>query len=413
MVNSNIVSYLKKNICNGGYVLLDKTQYNGLTSKYDFDDIVDSFIYVFMLNRSKKSVFKTIHSDDVEKKILKLRKKEANTINIDNIKIMMKHKYDFNVGDCLALTQLGHYYNDISNYFHLDNRMKCGGYNRVSPHEIWNGVNLDDDTWKQLLKGFISPLFRSVNDKKQITEHEYRFCFRLSSTVYAAPQFKPETAKTIIEMFSKNGNILDFSCGWGDRLAGFFASNNGKFYLGTDPNISLHDGYNNQIKTYSKYVNDKDSIILNQPAEDVNWLVYKNKMVDLIFTSPPYFNTEYYAKNTEYETNQSWHRYNNYTSWRDSFLLKTLKDTTKILINDGIVAINIIDITINGKTYNICEDIYNFMINNGFVYLGYVGMRMKQRPKNIDGDNNKKYMSSYYVEPIWIYKKNNITIKQK
>jgi hypothetical protein len=198
---------------------LDKTNYNKLLNEFSFDDIVDSFIYLFMLNRNKKSVFKNIKISDVNRKFLKLKNKETTTMNLDDVKIMMKHEYGFDVGNCLALTQLGHYYNDISNYFHLENRMKCGGYSRVSPHEIWNGINLDDNTWKQLLRGFISPLFRSVNDKRQITEHEYRFCFRLSSTVYTAPQFKPETAKIIIENFSKNGNVLDFSCGWGDRFS--------------------------------------------------------------------------------------------------------------------------------------------------------------------------------------------------
>jgi DNA modification methylase len=152
-------------------------------------------------------------------------------------------------------------------------------------------------------------------------------------------------------------------------------------------------------------VNNKNSIILNEPAENVDWLNYKNKEIDLVFTSPPYFNTEYYAKNTKHENNQSWFKYNEYEKWRDLFLLKTLKNVGEILVDDGIIAINIIDITINGKTYNICEDIYNFMIPNGFTYMGYVGMRMKQRPKNINESNNKEYMSSYYVEPIWMFRK--------
>ena len=401
--NQNLIDFFYQNISKDGYVLLNNKQYNYVMEKYDKNVIVDSFIWVFMQNRNKKSVYKDITISNVTSKLIKLINKKSELIDPSNINVTLKHDYNFDIGSCLGITQLGHYYNDISNFFHIDERMKCGGYNRISPYDIWNGHDLTDNEWKLKLKGFLSPLFRSVNDKKQITKHEYRFCFRLASTVYTAAQFKPEVAKIIYENFSNNGRVIDFSSGWGDRLAGFFSSKNGTDYLGADPNLNLKKGYDNQINEYKKIVNNRTAFIVNKPAEDVNWGDYKN--YDLVFTSPPYFSTELYAKDSGFEDLQSWKRYSEYDNWKNNFLFKTINKIIPSLTDNATIAINITNLKINNNYYDIGTDLYHFMNSINFKYRGFIGMRMKQRPKNINGDNNKNYMSSYMVEPIWIYKK--------
>ena len=397
----NLIQYFKDRVSTGGYPLLITEEYNYVMANYDKEDIINSFIEVFASNRNKESVFKNIDIKAVETKFNKLSEKTGKLLDSENINILMKHNYQFDIGECLGVIQLSHYYNDISNYFHIENRMKCGGYNRVPPYQIWNGEGLEEIKWRKLLRGFISPLFRSVNDKRRITVHEYRFCFRLSSTVYTPMQFKPETAKTVIELLSKNGRVLDFSSGWGDRLAGFHASKNGTYYLGTDPNHALHEGYVKQMKHYKSFGSTKESNIAKLSAEDLKWGLFKD--FDLVFTSPPYFTTELYGKGESSEHLQSWYRYTEYQNWRDNFLFKTIDNILPCLTKQAIFAINIFDITIKGTEYNVCEELHNHMISRGFVYRGYLGMRMKQKPKNINDDNNKKYMASYYVEPIWIY----------
>ena len=403
MINDNLVEYFNNHQNSDGYVILNKNEYNYVIKNYIKDDIIDSFVEVFINKKNKNEVYKEIKYSDVTSKLLKLKNKKSEFINPTNINVVLKHEYNFNVGKCLGITQLGHHYNDISNYFHISERMKCGGYNRISPHEIWYGIGLTEKEWRIKLKGFLSPLFRSVNDKKQITKHEYRFCFRLASTVYTAAQFKPEVAKLIIDKFSKNGNVIDFSSGWGDRLAGFFASEIGKVYVGTDPNNNLFGKYQEQIKTYKKISPDKNAIVFNKPAEDLNWSKFSN--YDLVFTSPPYFSTELYAKNSEYENLQSWNRYSEYDNWCNNFLFKSIKNILPALTSDAIFAINITNLKINKNYYDVGTDLYKFMLNLGFKYEGFIGMRMKQRPKNLNENINKKYMSSYMVEPIWIYKR--------
>ena len=45
--------------------------------------------------------------------------------------------------------------------------------------------------------------------------------------------------------------VLDTSCGWGDRLAGFFASDAEEYY-GYDPNPNTYQRYQEQISSYNK-----------------------------------------------------------------------------------------------------------------------------------------------------------------
>ena len=45
-------------------------------------------------------------------------------------------------------------------------------------------------------------------------------------------------------------NVMDFSMGWGDRLAGFFASQNTELYVGVDPRKENHPIYREQADYY-------------------------------------------------------------------------------------------------------------------------------------------------------------------
>jgi hypothetical protein len=400
---SKLDSFLRKYSKNG-YPIITNSIYENLVSSYKKEDIIDVISDILMEDKNKKIPFSFCDEKEVEDLFLSLCDKKEEIIKDSNNKIWTKHLYDFNMKDYFGTIQLGHHYNNISNYFQKEDRYRCGGYNRVSPHQIWNGHDLSDKEWKKKLKGFLSPLFRSVNNFRKIEEPEYMFCFRLSSTVYTAPQFRPNVAKIIYEKFSKNGKVIDFSMGWGDRLAGFFASENTKCYVGVDPNLDLHKNYDRQVEFYSKH-KTKEVHISKDPAEDFDWSRHRN--FDLIFTSPPYFSTERYAKYTDFESNQSWFRYKNNKDWLENFLFKTLEKTIDCLSNKGILAINIFDVELSkNKREFICEPLINFCEKIGYNYLGYVGMRMKQRPKNFKNDLEKKeFMSSYYVEPIWIFEK--------
>ena len=80
-------------------------------------------------------------------------------------------------------------------------------------------------------------------------------------------------------------NVLDFSMGWGDRLAGFHASS-AESYVGIDPNQEVFDNYPRQNELYETY---KKTEFIKAPAEDVD---FGNRKFDMVYTSPPYFHVE-------------------------------------------------------------------------------------------------------------------------
>ena len=70
-------------------------------------------------------------------------------------------------------------------------------------------------------------------------EASYMSAFRLGT--YIATQFKPNVAKAIYHMTDAK-KVLDTSCGWGDRLAGFYASD-AEEYISCDPNPNTFQKY--------------------------------------------------------------------------------------------------------------------------------------------------------------------------
>ena len=135
-------------------------------------------------------------------------------------------------------------YNDVSNFFMQDLRLECGSYGFRAPKEVWENGDAYA-IWKCL-----GPIWRGINGVKltkvkdldgneseqllggALTEKSYISAFRLGT--YIATQFKPVVAKAIYQMTNAK-TVLDTSCGWGDRLAGFFASDAEEYY-GCDPN---------------------------------------------------------------------------------------------------------------------------------------------------------------------------------
>jgi hypothetical protein len=103
------------------------------------------------------------------------------------------------------------------------------------------------DIWRCL-----GPIWRGINNMKkkvvegkeillggELTESSYMSAFRLGT--YIATQFKPNVARTIYDLTNAN-KVLDTSCGWGDRLAGFYTSN-ARQYIGCDPNPNTYAKY--------------------------------------------------------------------------------------------------------------------------------------------------------------------------
>ncbi len=292
--------------------------------------------------------------------------------------------------------------NKASNYFQQKNRWSVDG--SVSPGPV--------RTWKN--EKFMYTLLGSLFTLKfpKVDKSILRTCISLRK--YICSQFKPNVAKAIYDRYECK-NILDFSAGWGDRLAGFYASDYGELFVGIDPRKENHPIYEEQAQFYQKhstfFENDKKHELICSPAEDADLSKYKG-MMDIVFTSPPYFNVERYS----HDDTQSWVRYKNIDLWNKNFLQKAIKNVWKTLRKGGILLVNISDVNASsgGKKdwLKICDPMNDYI--NTFDDSKYVecfGMEMAKRPNSIgvgtakNDENNNEKQSDTFGEPVWVWKK--------
>ena len=292
--------------------------------------------------------------------------------------------------------------NKSSNYFQQKNRWSVDGTISPGPLRTWS-----NERFMYTLLGSLFSLKVQKVDKGIL-----RTCIGLRK--YICSQFKPNVAKVIYDRY-KCKNILDFSAGWGDRLAGFYASDFGELFVGIDPRKENHPIYEQQSQFYQKhstfFENDKRHELICSPAEDANLSKYEGVM-DIVFTSPPYFNVERYS----HDDTQSWVRYKNIESWNKNFLQKSIKNVWKTLRKGGLLMVNISDVNASsdGKKewLKICDPMNDFIKTlNDSQYVECFGMEMAKRPNSIgvgtavnDKNNNEKE-SETFGEPVWVWKK--------
>jgi len=269
-----------------------------------------------------------------------------------------------------------------SNYFNFETRMACDSINSPSPYRTWRTHKFR----KSMLGALFSLKMDEVNSKALST------C--ISMRKYIASQFRPSCAKCIFQLFNAK-NVLDFSSGWGDRLSGFLATHTTEKYIGIDPNASLFDGYSQQCKEINLGLGlNKQILLLNETAEDA--FVFDHD-IDLIFTSPPYFNIERYTQ----EDNQSFKKYRKLQTWLDKFLFFSINKYWENLKDGGILAINIGDVYSNHTVNNICDPMNEFISTlKDASYLGCIGYKMQKRLRS------KSDKKGIFAEPIWIWGKN-------
>ena len=395
-------------------VVLDTKLFEHINEVYGRDTFRDT-LSEYIANERPVFPLKEITKDDMRNCFYELQKFDTSKICIpkDQVEKEVFEKYDdykypySNYG--LGLINAPSTHNDVSNYFMQDLRLECSSYGFRAPKEVWeNGTA--KDIWKCL-----GPIWRGINGvKKQTTravvggseteklvggelsEKSYISAFRLGT--YIATQFKPVVAKAIYDMTNAK-TVLDTSCGWGDRLAGFFASDAEEYY-GCDPNPNTYQRYQEQISTYNRFLDKPKKVqIWRCGAEDLPY--HKLPKIDVAFTSPPYFSTEEYNKGGEHQEDQSWHKFNEYDKWRDDFYLPVAEKTMQV---SKFMFVNIMDPKIKGKRYRSGDELVDKFAKK---FMGQIGMRIMQRPKSdtLFKDEKEKadFMNKMFIENVWCF----------
>lgn len=176
------------------------------------------------------------------------------------------------------------------NFYDIENKKG------VSFKSLWKSDNLQK-VLKWNRKSHITPYLSEI--KRGIY-----FNFNLAKST----MFRPQLAKMIVSGLGAK-RVLDPCAGWGGRMLGCVSAD--CEYIAFEPNIET---YTNLINL-SQFLGIDDKVkIFNDSALNMNQ--YDIGVVDLILTSPPYFDLEVYS----HENTQSIKGCDSYDIWLDKFL---------------------------------------------------------------------------------------------
>ena len=174
--------------------------------------------------------------------------------------------------------------------------------------------------------------------------------------------FRPAVARFIYERYCPSGGrAWDPCAGYGGRLFG--ASAAGVSYLGTDVDAATVDGN----RRLAESVGSNGTVHL-AAAE-----TFDPPMVDLVFTSPPYFDQERYSQ----EFAQSWRKHGKgFETWVSGFLRPVMERASSALAGGGFLVLNVANVATGGKTIPVAIRTVETARALGFVHVETLGMRL-------------------------------------
>jgi len=251
----------------------------------------------------------------------------------------------------------------------------CGSQTE-SPIERWN----DDKVLKTVIRKTWKWQLKHGNGT--FTLNRLRQNFKIYGAAQTVSNFRPSAAKYIYNTYgNKNGVIYDPSMGWGGRMLGFLSSDCKK-YIGTDPSTKTFTGI---LKMKNELNISNKEIELHNLGSEIFRPKYEE--LDLVFTSPPYFDTERYAD----EPSQSYNQFPTMNNWVNGFLRKTFENCFYGLKPGRFMLINIAN-TIKYK--NIETDTIGVAVEIGFEHIETIYLILS----SVSGKGQK-------TEPIFIFKK--------
>ena len=405
------LSYFDKFYDMEPYLFIDEEEWEYIKKTFDKQDVRESLAKVAM---SYPPPYMDISEKDARKELQKLKGMRHNEILVDGewfAREGTEYRYDLTYEGKQQYFKRINTGNDVSNYFQQKNRWSVDGTIAPGPHRTWESHK------------FMTTLIGSAYSLKLPKIDKSAFRVMIGLRKYICSQFKPNVAKVLYDKLGSE-NILDFSAGWGDRLAGFYGSETGEYYLGIDPRKENHPIYKEQAEFYDKHRTlfevKKKYEFLESPAEDVDFTKYKDTF-DTVFPSPPYFSVERYS----YEDTQSWVRYKTIDKWNEEFLQKTLEKLWVSIKSGGYLLVNIADVFARTagqrNMVEICNPMNDFLSTfTDSEYQGCIGMEMAKRPNSggagMARATDERFQDTTiqraeetkdkrFCEPIWIWRK--------
>lgn len=176
----------------------------------------------------------------------------------------------------------------------------------------------------------------SCQETFDITPHNIRRGFIVQRA--AVSWFKPSAAFNVYKRFLGDNQtpvVWDPSCGFGARLLGFAAAYPKGTYIGTDPATRTFADLGSLQSELSNVCTDLNVQLFCCGSENFKL----NRKVDLVFTSPPYFDKEKYFD----EETQCWKMFSDSDNWVKGYLVPTLSTAAANLKPGGRIVLNVSD----------------------------------------------------------------------
>lgn len=246
--------------------------------------------------------------------------------------------------------------------------IRCGSSN--TPMEVFKSDKLIEKAIR-----------KRMSSGTHINNAMMRKTFKVSGGAQTVSNFRPSVARWIYDKYGGDGVVYDPCAGFGGRLFGAISSPRVKSYEGCEPSHMSWVGLCEMSKNLSK----KKIILREHGSENYT----PEDMVDLIFTSPPYFNTEKYSE----EETQSYIKFPTYDEWVVGFLNEMLCNSIKALKRGGYLIINIANV----KSAPYLENDFKGIMEYG-TDLDHITTYKMALSKQHSGGKFK-------YEPIFVYKK--------
>ncbi len=254
-------------------------------------------------------------------------------------------------------------------YFPHSWSIRCG--KSKTPDEIFSSDDL-----------FTKCIERRLKRGSYISDGGIRKALRNYTNVQSVSNFRPSVAKMIYEKYGGH-SVYDPCMGFGGRLLGAITSNNVMEYVGCDPSVKTYEGLVKMVKNLSHIKDGFKAELNNCGSEEF----VENKKFDLVFTSPPYFDTEKYSD----EETQSYKKFPKYELWINGFLKPMIENSISMLKNNGYFIINVANVK-TGK--NMEEDFKKLVSDFNLTFEKKLDMLLSNIAKG-----------GYKSEPVFIYKK--------
>ena len=217
--------------------------------------------------------------------------------------------------------------------------------------------------------------------------------------------FSPLVVRYLYEKYlPKNGGIVYDPCsGWGGRLMGSICSSKNIQYIGCDVNSNIFQ--NRSYERIGEFIQEEIGRKSNYKVHQISstrfnetddYKTHKGK-IDLILTSPPYFNQEQYSTDKE----QSYNLFPTYESWINGYIKETFQIGYDLLKKGVVLLVNIADtkeLPLELDTLSVMEDIgFEFQYEIGMKLQRYLGLQTEKIYNRYYDEERENFVK---VEPI-------------